>query len=361
MYLVSVLGDFHSSVMPVSFEFKDRIKKHFLVYDDSKYERDSYQRVINGQKEFLRQNKDINYELIEVKLDEDSYESILSAFEFIKSSIDDIENVFLNTTDGLSSISIVLSQKFLSSDAKVVSYDRFANSYNLHTKNSMKKFFIKNSMNIKDHLILKDYEILRYTPKSELEKRKDLVMELAKDLASFKRFADHLQHQSIDSIKGFDEYKKLLKEYGIVNKQYIQGGVFEEYIYHILKENFEFDDIATGVKIRMDEKVENEFDILMIKENHLHAIECKFVNNLDGERYVYKMDLLSDYLDDDAKAMILSIGAENIRKTKTGKSRVQFTQGDMARARYGKIKIHQRKTFDKKLFLQDVKEWFLDS
>jgi hypothetical protein len=114
----------------------------------------------------------------------------------------------------------------------------------------------------------------------------------------------------------------------------------------------------TGVLIEVEEGVQNELDILMIKENHLHTIECKLVNGLDSEHFVYKTDLVMEYLDDDGKAMILSIGGKNIRTTKSGNKKIQFTKGDQARANYGRIKIYQQELFDKKKFLNTIKEWF---
>jgi hypothetical protein len=33
---------------------------------------------------------------------------------------------------------------------------------------------------------------------------------------------------------------------------------------------------------------------------------------------------------------------------------IQFTKGDEARAKYGKIKIHQKEVFDKELFFTSV-------
>ena len=65
-----------------------------------------------------------------------------------------------------------------------------------------------------------------------------------------------------------------------------------------------------------------------------------------------------EYLDDDGKAMILSIGGKNIHTSKSGKKHVQFSTGDKARATYGKIKIYQREYFDEKEFLDSVREWF---
>ena len=55
----------------------------------------------------------------------------------------------------------------------------------------------------------------------------------------------------------------------------------------------------------------NEFDILMIKDNHLHVIECKLRKAVPDEQYVYKLDSVIDYLDDDGKGMIVVIGGEN--------------------------------------------------
>jgi hypothetical protein len=114
----------------------------------------------------------------------------------------------------------------------------------------------------------------------------------------------------------------------------------------------------TGVRIEVEEGVQNELDILMIKDNHLHTIECKLVNGLDGEHFVYKTDLVMEYLDDDGKAMILSIGGKNIRTMKSGKKRTQFTKGDQARAKYGRINIYQQEVFDEERFLASVREWF---
>ena len=135
--------------------------------------------------------------------------------------------------------------------------------------------------------------------------------------------------------------------------------MFEEYIYHLIVDNFDFDDVMTGALVEIDEGIRNEFDILMIKNNHLHTIECKLVNGLDGEHFVYKTDLVSEYLDNDGKAMILSIGGKNERYTKSGNKRIQFTYGDRARANYGGIAIHQSEIFDEEAFLDDMSEWFL--
>ena len=97
----------------------------------------------------------------------------------------------------------------------------------------------------------------------------------------------------------------------------------------------------------------------MIRENHLHTIECKLVKKLDGEHFVYKTDKTLEYLDYDGRAMILSVGAPNERRYASGRVRRQFTRGDLARARHAEILIHQRHRFDPKEFLLEVYDWFV--
>ena len=362
MTLVSILGDFHSSILPISYEFKDEISKHIIVYDDDHGDVKEAERIIGGQKAFfnsLPHDSRVKHEIVTLKIEEDSYASILRCLQRIKESANEYSDIYLNTTDGLSSVAIVLSSQLLSVGAKVISYDRYANTYNVHTSKGMEKHRIEHNMDIETHLLMKGYTLLEVADKVVLEKRKHLICELTKDLTRYKEFSNILQKTSFDNIAGYNDYKALLEKIGTKDQKFIQGTVFEEYIYHLIVDNFDFDDVWTGVKVQFEEAVENEFDVLMIKDNHLHTIECKLVNKLDGEHFVYKTELIMDYLDDDGKAMILSIGADNVRVISKKKKLTQFTRGDKARANYGDIKIHQSRVFDEKVFLDDVRKWFL--
>jgi uncharacterized protein YihD (DUF1040 family) len=349
--------------LPISHEFKEKLTKHIIVYDDAKGDVEKAKRIIAGQRAFLKslshgsKNK---YEIETIEIDEDNYASLLRCVQHIKQASGEYSSIYLNATDGLSSIAIVLSSSLLDIGAKVIAYDRYANTYNLHTKMALEKHSIKNNMDIASHLMLKGYVLLNRTEISVLNKRKDVILELAQNLTELKSYANLRQNNSSDKIQGFETYKTLLKSIGQENNQtFVQGIVFEEYIYHLIVDNFDFDDVWTGVKVEFEEDVKNEFDVLMIKDNHLHTIECKLVSGLNGEHFVYKTELIMEYLDDDGKAMILSIGADNERTTKKGKKRRQFSLGDKARANYGDIHIHQSKAFNEKNFLDDVREWFL--
>jgi len=362
MILVSILGDFHSSIVPISYAFRKKIKKHIIVYDDSHGDRREARRLLRGQRAFLEENSDIRYTLLPMIIDEDSYSSLHRCVQRIKDEADSYSDIYLNATDGLSSVVLVLSHQLMDVGAKVLAYDRYANTYNQHTKQGMQKYTIKESMDIKSHLLLKGYTILETPNIHTLAQRKQHIIALTRDLNRYKQFAGEVGRVGLAEVEGYTEFKSHLRAMNISDRKFIQGTVFEEYIYHLIRDHFDFDDVTTGVKVRFEEGVENEFDILMIKENHLHTIECKLVSGLNGEHFVYKTEQIKDYLDDDGRAMILSVGAENERRTKGGhikkQFKKQFTLGDRARARYGEIAIHQVKDFNEEVFLRDVKKWF---
>jgi len=362
MTLVSILGDFHSSILPITYEFKEKINRHVIVYDDASEEIVKIKRLIAGQNAYLKTfaaNSLVHYEIRTMQIDEDNYKSISKCFERIIALEENPEEIYLNTTDGLSSIAVVLSEKLLAAGGKVISYDRFDNTYNLHTQKGMQNCAIQHNMNIESHLLLKGYTILSSTKKKTLQKRKKVILKLTENLLNFKRFANELQFKTANEVYGFDEYKRLLSSIGkLENVTYIQGAIFEEFIYHLLVDNFDFDDVWQGTRVLVDESIENEFDILMIKDNHLHTIECKFKKDLDGNPIVYKMGMLLNYLDDDGKAMILNIGGDNKNYNQFKYGKVKFTNADRERARDGDIVIHQAKEFNKVKFLADVKKWF---
>ena len=72
MTLVSILGDFHSSILPILYEFKKEITKHIIVYDDAKCDVKKAGRIIRGQRAFLEslpQNSKSKYEIETIKID----------------------------------------------------------------------------------------------------------------------------------------------------------------------------------------------------------------------------------------------------------------------------------------------------
>lgn len=80
---------------------------------------------------------------------------------------------------------------------------------------------------------------------------------------------------------------------------YLTGGWFEEYVYNIISERIEPDDISIGVHISHKGTAHNnELDVVYSKNNQLYVIECK--TGIDGNRMfneiVYKVCALREVL-----------------------------------------------------------------
>jgi hypothetical protein len=360
MILISLLGIHDSSIFPILFQFKDKIQKHIIIHDDSKYEKTMIKKVLGSEEEF-KIFYSLNYKTLSIQIDEDSYDSILSCYKEIEIySNNDFKNIYLNATDGLVSSSIILSDKLLDNGASVIAYDIFDNGFNIVTKNSMEKRKITQNIDIKTHLMLKGYKIVFSGAKIEASRRKKHVLRICENIDILHDFANKIQTQNITKVYGFDELKSLLTQIDkLEDKPFIQGGIFEEYIYWLIEDNFDFDQVMFNVKVEFEDNVFNEFDVLMIKDNHLHVIECKLKKFVEGENFVYKLDSIVDYLDDDGKGMILVIGGENDKITTKGNLKKAFSLGTKARARSADILIHHAKTFDKNDFLNNIKKHFL--
>lgn len=349
MLLISIIGDFHSSILPVFFELKEKISKHILIHDDSEHDQKQLVKILKGQEFFLSNYESENgeifdYQIIPLKVNEDSFESISKCCDEIIKYSNNQEEIFLNCTDGLTSITLVFINKFLELGSKIIVYDRHANTYNLHTKNSITKHKIEKIIDIKNHLRLKGYDLISFTNRFVLERRKKYIKEITQNLSQFKIFANN--YTKISSSKGF--YKKLIQQIGEDKEQFIKGGIFEEYIYWLIKDNFEIDDIMTGVTVQFEKYVNNEIDILIMKDNHLHAIECKFSDNFKTSEYLYKTDSIIDYIDDDGKGMIVTVGNKSIGHQ------------DMARAKHNNINFFAIKEFDEYKFLEMFGKWLYD-
>jgi hypothetical protein len=81
--------------------------------------------------------------------------------------------------------------------------------------------------------------------------------------------------------------------------QYLTGGWFEEYVYHLIKNNITPDDIQLGVEIQKTESTNtNDLDVVFTKGNKLYVIECKTGVGAESlfNQIVYKASALKENL-----------------------------------------------------------------
>ncbi|MBD3842662.1 MAG: DUF1887 family protein [Campylobacterales bacterium] len=319
MTLVSILGDFHSSVLPVFYELRKQISKHIIIYDDYKCDVKEAQRLIKGIKTFSKKEK-LDIKTLVHCIDEDSFEAIEKTIIFIDDNVKKKNKLVINVTDGLSNVNILLSQHFLKLDTQIISYDRFDNHCNIITKNSMKTYKLDKSIPILDHFMLKDIQVDSTSSKKYAKKYQNQIKNIFQNYKEeFKEFANYVFNDTNPNLKNkkFKNINPIMEQLGITNpkkdQMLITGGLFEYYIYLLIKE-LEFDDIELGVQVKQYidgiNFIPNEFDILIMKENHLHMIECKYTKNVKLEQLVYKYMALKNIIDDDGKIVMVAAHEE---------------------------------------------------
>ncbi len=364
MTLVSILGDFHSSVLPVYYQFRKHITTHIIIYDDFKCDVKEAKNIIKGIKNF---NKKYN---LDIKthihcIDEDSYEAIEKTIEFIKDNKKKKQELYINTTDGLSNINTLIGMNLLPLGAQLISYDRYDNEVNIIKNDSMKAYKVDQVIPIKDHFLLRNINIDGVADKKFAKKHRNEIISLfEKRYQLFKEFANYVQNEQNPNPnkKRYSPINKIIKQLGITelktNQGLITGGLFEYYIYLKIMD-LEYDDIELGVTVKkyIDESnfIPNEFDILIMKDNHLHMCECKFTKNVKLEVLVYKYMGLKSLLDDDGKMCILT-AHQNPKNIEASKDPVEYQPHKRAFANKILLKGNPLEDIDK--FVNEIKNYF---
>lgn len=332
------------------------------MYDDAFSELKKHKTTIDSLNKF---NKKYSLNIVTegFRLDEDSLKSIESLIRRIKELDSTLKKVYINTTDGLSNISIVLASKLLDKGVSLLAYDMYENSYNLTTKDSMKNIALQSSIGIEDHFLLKGLEVAAYEDLSFAHQYQAQILEL------FNTYRDELEylkkdifHQTTKNRSKYPRAWQLINNMGldiVQDAKVITGGLFEYYVYLMVKD-LGFDDIKVGTKVQKkfnnEIVVENEFDILLMKNNHLHMIECKFSKNLNLQELVYKYAALINMIDDEGRIMILTnkhdYNPDLYDKTNPGLN-------NHRRAFLNKITLRGSIFGNRQLFLDDVKALFL--
>jgi hypothetical protein len=327
MVLVSILGDFDSSIIPVFYQMRNKITKHIVIYDDFKCDEKEANRIIEGLNRF-KEKYNFQFEQISYKVDEDSQKSVILAIAFFHKHCDDFTKLYVNTTDGLSSFNTYLAFRLLPLGANIIAYDRYDNECNIVTKDGMSNYKVDAIISIQDHFLLKNLEIFSIGDKAFALQHKELIIKLfeTKKLRErYKEFANYLQTSLTSNFGEFGDIAPYIKALGIEkedlksNLPLITGGLFEYYIFLKLVQ-LSYDDIEIGVTIRHffdgTDFIPNEFDILIMKNNHLHMIECKYTNRVKLDQLVYKYMALKHLIDDDGKIIMLTSYDEFMPKIK---------------------------------------------
>ncbi len=367
MVLVSLLGDFDSYILPLYFEHKSDLSLHVLVHDRTVRDQQKARRIERGLTA-IRRKYGLKHDLESIEIDEDHLGTIQALAERLL-TLSPAEQLFLNVSDGLANVGIVLSQALLKRGSTLLIYDRYDNQVNHLTDGDMVKKPLRNNMGVEDHIIAKGYALSDYKTPKELAGRKEDVLAITKNFALFQKLRKIIMRGKKPDDPKFEPLVEILHKMGKATRKgraldlnYILGELFEEYVYHLVSE-LGFDDVICGAKVHFetidDIAIQNEFDLLMIKNNHLHVIECKFRDRVDGEYLIYKYDALLDRLDRDGRVMIVNVASTEPKAAKKrGRMRRNFERGTLYRAQLNNILIYYEPTLEPGRLKQMIRRFF---
>ena len=377
MTLLSIVGEDISRIIPVLYAYKDQIKHHILLCDDDPSNHERAKTLQQGMQKFSARHTLGWYTKI-ITTDEDSAKEIQQTAQ---KQFEYEGELWLNATDGYPAITILLSDLVRKEGGKVLSYDHFDNDLHIiEPDGSMETKQLDAKMDLESYLTLLNYKIVDQKKKSELSERKIHIMALYKKESVYKKVRKALLDEHFGYKKDFNfslsgDILDLLYALGIVDKQRklipsqqkaLQGDILEEYLFWLC-EAMNPDDIVLGVKIDFDDiskepeahkRVHNEFDILMMHNNRIYTVECKFSKELEGLDFIYKYDAVIDYFGKASKAIIANISSKPKENYMGSKVSSNFRHSTLRRARMAGVAVYHESQVNVIKFQNLVRNFF---
>ncbi len=236
----------------------------------------------------------------------DDLEKIESGFRRIK--LEENDHVILNITGGTKIMMLAAFQYFSKRNAEIHYLTLGNNLVNKIFPYPLKKGQINYRVNLYEYFeangiysessnslhrpeddttdfLLKHFKKYRHLIKylQQLRNENSIKKALKKGLLSFSspKVLNWFANNADETVK--KETERFLAEAGFDTKNiskkdldYLTGGWFEEYVYSLIRKmlNLQENEIALNTIIKKN-TVENELDVVFIKENALHVIECK--------------------------------------------------------------------------------------
>jgi len=376
MTLLHIIGEDISRIVPLLYAYKEQAKRHLLLCDDDRHNV-SRAKILQKGMRYYSDTHHLDWTVEIIKVNEDSYENMVQQVDEVCMPKDEL---WLNITDGYPAMAVLLSNYVHECGGKVVSYDHFDNDLHIiGSDGTMYTYPLDSKIDIESYLSLLDYRIISKSNMNLVKQRKKKVFDLYKDEEAYTKVKKALVRQMHDPEYRFDftpyeDTLQILQSLKIVNskgklirhqQKVLQGDLLEEYLYwqcHTL----EPDDVMLGVKIDLEAsknthpypKLFNEFDLLIMNDNRLYTVECKFSDGLDGLDVVYKYDSIIDYFGSASKAIIVNISKSSKVPYMGMNSSKNFSHSTLRRARRSNIAIYHETKVDVVKFQNLVKAFF---
>ena len=374
MTLVTLLGSELSTLIVMFAEFAPKMSRHILVYDDALYEKKYANRFSQGITSYaLRHNLTIDF--YEIIIDEDSRLDMLGVIKSVHEMASD--EILLHISKGYAATSLLMSNMMLQHNSKILTYDAKEDEYHIYNGLRLEAHKPQKRLSIEEYIELMGYKVHTKPNMKEVKKRRADIFSLFEQGEEFKTVVRYLvKGNTLPSLEGYKRILKTLRKLRIVDANYrlkpksevvLTGGLFEEYIFWLCKEH-EVDDVALGYVVDFDEgsdevfinrRIANEFDVLLMENNSLVMIECKYKKQLDGLALVYKYDAILDHFGENVKGVLLNISDKPKIKYLDMKTSDNFSIPSLRRARFSNLHIYHESLLKRehfKSFLSKVLE-----
>jgi len=233
----------------------------------------------------------------------------------------------VNITGGNKLMSLAVYQHFMDFNSKVYYLPIGTNTYQQIYPFIEEEKPILYTLSVKEYL--QAYGATIITRQTELTKEKGFTYTFAR------RFIEHtystaerdllrrilLKEEPPKSIVSLPHLEQFLNKYQIIIsenrrfdlkvKKYLTSGWFEEYLYSFFKQYLNISDKHILIGIQVEYKGEkNEYDVMFMKNNRLHVIECKTGESLKLRNIIapiYKSGALKGNLGLDMKFYLFSL------------------------------------------------------
>ena len=347
------------SLIPIVHNFKEKISKHIILYDEEPSEERLAYLFCRGIGDINKQ-KSLKYAIEMFKIDEDSKADIAN---ILTSKLAKEQDLYLNATQSDTTLVVLLSDYVLDRGGSVIAYDKFDNSYNLITKKGFTNNTIEHNLTLDEFVTYRGYKNISEGDIKDIERYRSQINNIFKNT---NRLFEGIYLLNKKKIKKLDKpLKNALMDLGIIDKNYhfkkkaSFGRLFEYFIYLKLAQ-YDFDDIKIGVEILFDEElgIRNEFDILAIKSNHISVIECKLGSASNASDVIYKLDSLMENFGEDSKGFIVNLHSDSDLFAGDRFIEKRFSQSARKRARYNNLEIYNDYLFSETIFDEIMQRFF---
>jgi len=369
MRLVSIVGDDISRLVPVIYAYRKQITEHILVCDSASASH--AKRLAGGLKKFATYYQ----HRWKVRIEQIDASDLLGVVSSCQQEIGALDDVTLAITDAYPMLALLLGRAVHAEGGDIISYDHFSNKIHfLDSEQQLTCTIAAPRLNLKKFLMLMGYKILSRKNRKNLSQRRVYIERLFADPYKFNKLrlallrGEQVKHASyLDQLDTLDALGVTYRGIFLDSQaKALAGDLLEEYVFWLC-EGLGMDDIAMGVHIDFDEQspesdkgrhITNEFDILIMHQNRIYTIECKYSNKLNGLGLVYKYDSIMDYFGNASKAILLNLSDKPKEPYLQMHTSSSFGVTTLRRAKRSNLHVYHETVVKPKEFKRVVREFF---